>query len=81
MAANESKFPDEREPIVDKCSGLLEGKPATCRKAKDNYCTAFISPAAKWRNGDCPLADEFLRTKTAAKTKEKTRLGQQKQKK
>ncbi|KJS29028.1 MAG: hypothetical protein VR64_21930 [Desulfatitalea sp. BRH_c12] len=71
-----------RQPIVMQCY-LTEdtGEIVKCRKAEDNYCSAFISPAAKWRLGDCPLADDFLKTKSEKKMADKVRVGQQKQKK
>jgi len=43
-------------------------------------CSCFINPMAKWKNGDCAMADEFLR-KTYAAPKEKIKVGQQKQRK
>lgn len=70
-----------REPIIDKCyTTSADGEIVKCSKAKDDLCSAFVSPAAKWRLGDCPLADDFLKTKTEKKV-EKVRVGQQKQKK
>lgn len=44
-------------------------------------CSTYYSPKAAWRNGDCPMADEHLKTKIDTKTGEKVRVGQQKQKK
>ena len=72
----------DREPIVARCyTTSAEGKIIKCRKAEGDYCSVFVSPAAKWRLGDCPMADEFLRTKTPQKPAAKVRVGQQKQKK
>jgi hypothetical protein len=71
-----------REPIVERCyTAGADGDVIKCRKAEGDFCSVFLSPAAKWRIGDCPLADDFLKTKTEKKAKEKTRVGQQKQKK
>jgi hypothetical protein len=44
------------------------------------YCQSYINPDEKWRNGDCPLADQFLKASHIA-AEEKKRVGQQKQKK
>lgn len=72
----------DREPIVARCyTTSAAGKIIKCRKAEGDYCSVFVSPAAKWRLGDCPMADDFLRTKTPQKPTEKVRVGQQKQKK
>lgn len=72
----------DREPIVERCSTTsAEGESLKCRKAEGDYCSVFVSPAAKWRLGDCPMADDFLRTKTQKKPAEKVRVGQQKQRK
>jgi len=72
----------DREPIVARCSTTsAEGAILKCRKAKGDYCSVFVSPSAKWRLGDCPMADDFLRTKTQKKPAEKVRVGQQKQRK
>lgn len=70
-----------REPIIDRCyTTEADGTVMKCRKVVDDFCSAFVSPAAKWRLGDCPLADDFLKTKNEKKTSEKIRIGQQKQK-
>lgn len=52
-----------------------------CSRADGNYCSAYAYPSAKWRIGDCPMADSFLRSETEEVTKGKVRVGQQKQKK
>ena len=74
-----------RLPIVPKCT--KEGQECSrvisfpdWDEACTNFCSVYYKPAAKWRLGDCPMADEHLRTKVES-TKEKIRIGQQKQKK
>jgi hypothetical protein len=43
------------------------------------HCSVYAFPEAMWRNGDCLMADEQLRTDTAPRTKHgKIRVGQQK---
>lgn len=69
------------EPIIDKCRTEIEGKPYLCSRSDGEGCRAYAFPAAKWRIGDCPLADEPLRSEDAHKTSGKVRVGQQKQKK
>lgn len=45
------------------------------------FCDAYMSPEHKWTNNKrCPLAEHF-RPDLLGKDKEKTRVGQQKQKK
>ena len=86
--ANESKVTQpgnkgfvNREPIVARCYLDENGQITKCRKVEDEHCTVFISPAAKWRLGDCPMADDFLKTQKGNKPAAKVRVGQQKQKK
>lgn len=43
-------------------------------------CSVYTNPQAKWRNGDCPMADEELRTNFTPAPIKKVRVGQQKQK-
>ena len=42
------------------------------------FCKCYYSPEAKWRIGDCGMADEFLR-QVRVDPKKKVRVGQQKQ--
>jgi len=42
------------------------------------FCECYYKPEAKWRIGDCGMADEFLR-KSHINPKKKVRVGQQKQ--
>ena len=54
----------------------------TCSRADGVHCGVYAYPEAKWRNGDCPMADGFLRSEIVEETqKGKVRVGQQKQKK
>ena len=41
------------------------------------YCKSYAFPAAKWRNGNCNMADHI---EIEVAKKEKVRVGQQKQK-
>jgi hypothetical protein len=61
------------EPIIDKCKGcdkvVTQLSFATGAKQGSVYfapemqfCTAYMSPASKWRNGNCPLATHVKRT-------------------
>lgn len=79
---NKAGLGADRQPIVARCyTTSAEGQIIKCRKAEGDYCSVFASPAAKWRLGDCPMADDFLRTKTPQKPAAKVRVGQQKQRK
>jgi hypothetical protein len=75
-----------KEPIIEKCMGektcskvfpLMKevnfGDPSTLP-----HCLVYAFPKAKWRNGDCNMADHI---ELEAAKKEKIRVGQQKQKK
>lgn len=53
------------------CSRLIITNEPEC------YCVACINPDAKWRNGDCNLADTALRT-VETFAEQKVRVGQQK---
>ena len=67
---------EKREQIVFRCLGCdkLEKKENTL----DNYCTVFAFPQYKWTMSDCPGATHIKKETT---DKQKTRVGQQKQKK
>jgi len=83
-----------KEPIIEKCMGEksqcskieiikdtfvttnLEGTSETTLLKK--FCIVYAFPKAKWRNGDCNMADHI---ELEAAKKEKVRVGQQKQKK
>ena len=75
---------EERQLLDANCSKQdMENDMITvCSRADGSYCGVYAFPSAKWRNGDCPMADEFLRTKVEVEEpKGKVRVGQQKQKK
>ena len=67
-------------PVVSNCLGNAQPCSRLLLEPFGNYCSVYYNPSAKWRLGDCPMADEHLRTKVES-TKEKIRIGQQKQKK
>lgn len=72
----------EKRTILDpKCGKQEEDKITVCSRADGNHCGVYAYPAAKWRNGDCPMADTFLRTTEIVEEVGKVRVGQQKQKK
>ena len=64
------------EPVdsIEFCSRLIMTDEPEC------YCKSYINPDAKWRNGNCNLADQFLKT-VETKDEIKKRVGQQKQSK
>lgn len=81
----------DRTPLHERCTLITppsddepDGptKVDFCSRADGNFCGVYAFPSKKWENFDCPMADEFLRTKTDEQiAKEKIRVGQQKQKK
>jgi hypothetical protein len=72
----------KKQKVVSKCLHNETTKTDhTCsRVLKDKTCSAFAYPSAKWRIGDCPLADQELRLTVIEEPKKKVRVGQQKQK-
>lgn len=77
---------EKRLPTVKQCSGVTtDGKIHLCSRTDVNekgvYCKVYAFPSAKWRNGDCPMADDELRTVVETDPQGKVRVGQQKQKK
>ena len=60
----------EKEPIVDDC--------LPCIRHDKKVCSAYLSPAQKWRLGDCPLATHVI--VLIKEDSGKKRIGQQKQK-
>lgn len=53
-----------------------------CSRSDGEHCSVYAFPSAKWTVGDCPMADEFLRSQTEEQVaQQKVRVGQQKQKK
>lgn len=73
----------DRQGLVPQCFADTATLAGICSRAdaEQELCNVYAYPAAKWRNGDCPMADNSLRTDTAPKTKTKIRVGQQKQRK
>jgi hypothetical protein len=73
----------ERTPTIVNCLKVNEQDESvqSCsRMTSDLFCNTFAHPAAKWRNGDCPMADSFLKVASDQK-EQKVRVGQQKQSK
>ncbi len=66
----------DRRPIVEKCVGCDRILKA---EGDGQLCKAFANPEAKWRLGNCSMATHIKAE--VAKGAEKTRVGQQKQKK
>jgi len=58
------------EPIIDKCNiftkeVMVNRKPVImekgpCRRILTGKCVAYISPTAKWKLGNCPLATHII---------------------
>ena len=69
----------DRQPLVEKC----RNDEGCCSRADvdQQLCKVYAYPTAMWKNGDCLMADNNLRTETAPKATTKVRVGQQKQKK
>lgn len=63
-------------PLVEQC---LTGKGCERADREVGVCPVYISPASWWRRGGCPMATHVSFTKD--EMIEKTRVGQQKQKK
>lgn len=67
------------EPIIEKCkinrrevtvkkeTQMMEKGP--CKRIDGVNCAAYISPAAKWKNGDCPLATHIIQIEDEQKFK------------
>lgn len=74
-----------RQPINEKCKRMItekdEEKLHICSRSDGEMCNVYAFPSAKWRNGDCPMADAILRSVIEEEKIEKVRVGQQKQKK
>ena len=77
------KLKQDRETIVAQCKKEATDKdPAVlCSRSNGEVCQVYAFPKAKWRHGDCPMADPELRTRIIDDKKVKVRVGQQKQKK
>jgi len=67
------------EPTVDKClinkrEVIVDNKPKTlekgpCNKINEGKCLLYISPAAKWRNGNCAAATHIIQVEDERKFK------------
>jgi hypothetical protein len=73
----------QREDLHVKCKKAIEEEDRihTCSRAEGLCCSVYAFPKAKWRNGDCPMADTELREIVEQVQEQKIRVGQQKQKK
>jgi hypothetical protein len=73
----------KKEKVIPNCYENTKTETAhiCSRVMKDKTCSAYAYPQAKWRAGDCPLADLELQTPIIKEDTKKTRVGQQKQKK
>ncbi len=60
----------QKTSIIDKCKG--------CDRINGQFCSAYLFPDKKWRLGDCNLASHII--ERIDTSKEKIRVGQQKQK-
>jgi hypothetical protein len=69
--------------ISEKCSKQLEGEEGVhvCSQVDGEFCNVYAYPDVAWRRDDCPMADEKLKENYVEPTKQKIRVGQQKQKK
>lgn len=65
----------KRQMITSNC--VRDGH--TCSRVDEAFCSVYAFPKAKWRLGDCPMADRELRTDQPKADKGKVRVGQQKQ--
>lgn len=74
---NTDKLREYRQPLARKCA--KDGH--TCSRADGDLCDVYLFPEAKWRLGDCPMADAALRADQPKASAGKVRVGQQKQKK
>lgn len=85
MSKQIQRLMEQRTPLVPQCmKNEIEDKSKVtfCSRADGNFCGAYAWPEKKWRVGECPLADEALRTHTEEQVaQDKIRVGQQKQKK
>jgi len=82
---------ENRTEVVPQCSKTMpEGNVKNCSRMTQVaeteeihkcFCSVYIFPDRKWKNKDCPMADEFLKNPPEETKKEIKRAGQQKQKK
>ena len=50
-----------KQEIVEKCIG--------CVRVDGEVCSVYLSPAAKWRNQNCPMATNLIPEKVKEKKK------------
>jgi len=68
-----------RLPINERCKQKLDGEIHICSRSDGELCGVYAFPKTKWLHGDCPMADNELKTIEEKEVK-KVRVGQQKQK-
>ena len=61
------KLRANRLPLHQKCFGGGDIPPCSHATKSGDTCEAYFDPSAKWRLGDCPLADLALKTKEETK--------------
>jgi len=80
---NYEKHELEKTPISRKCYSLIKETNLFrhCSRTIFSHeicdppsCKSYASPISKWRNGDCPMADPFLKS-TYIPPKEKKKVG------
>ncbi len=57
----------EREVIINKDPQMMKKGP--CNRINGTKCSAYISPAAKWKLGDCNLATHIIMVEDVDKFK------------
>jgi len=62
---------NDHEKVIEKCAG--------CNYVSGDCCRVYLSPAAKWRAGNCVMCTTLARGKDSSHQK-KQRIGQQKSK-
>ena len=84
LAVRESVVPEcllqKREVIIKKePKTLMQGPCNRCEEVKENEfkCTSYISPAAKWRVGDCNLASHLISQEDEKKFKNPLKASKQ----
>ena len=78
MDKQTQRLMEERTQMVAQCSLITppkddepDGPPKVevCSRADEYFCSTFAFPDKKWRMGDCPMCDSFLKAKTAEELK------------
>lgn len=70
----------DRQILSNKCIKGGDNNTHLCSRVDNRdsmYCSVYAYPEAMWKNGDCLMADDQLRTTTKIETK-RIRVGQQK---